>query len=341
MKDLLHRLTQGEHLNAQEAQQAFEAIMTGTADPLQVAGFLAAMQTKRPSVDEIVAAARVMRKHATRVETDLPRPILDTCGTGGDVKGTFNISTASAIVAASCGVRVVKHGNRSASSRSGSADVLEALGVNLDTTPQQRDACLREANICFAFARSHHPAMRHVAPIRVALGVPTIFNLLGPLTNPAGAEHQLLGVYSPAIGAQLAEALAQLGTERAWVVHGTDGLDELSTMAPSRIWDVTAGLVSESTLDPLDYDVPRARLADLTVDSPEASAAKIRVVLAGDRSPEHRAARDIVRLNSAAALIVAGLADDLRTALDRTTQSLDQGDSARTLDALIRLSRAT
>ncbi len=340
MKDLLHRLTRGEHLSADEAETAFEAIMTGTADPLQVAALLAAMQTKRPSVDEIVAAARVMRKHATPVETDLPRPILDTCGTGGDVKGTFNISTASAIVAASCGVRVVKHGNRSASSRSGSADVLEALGVNLDTTQQQREACLKHANICFAFARTHHPAMRHVAPIRLALGVPTIFNLLGPLTNPAHAEHQLLGVYSPAIGALLADALAQLGTERAWVVHGTDGLDELSTMAPSRIWDVTAGLVSESTLDPRELDIPRASLADLTVDSPQASAAKIQAVLAGDRSPAHRAARDIVRLNSAAALVVAGLADDLATALPKVDLAIDSGQSQRTLEALIASSKS-
>ena len=262
--------------------------------------------------------------------------IIDTCGTGGDVRGTFNISTAAAIIVAAAGVRVVKHGNRSASSTAGSADVLEKLGLKLDLEPRQLCHCLEKSNICFAFARYHHPAMKFVAAARSSLGVPTIFNLLGPLTNPARARHQLLGVFSPDLTDKLAAALAQLGSDRAWVVHAADGLDELSTMGPTRISDLQSGHVRTWNLDPADLGLPYARLSDLQVKSVDEAADALVRVLSGEEGPM----RDIAALNAAAALLVAGAAPDLKSALETVQSTLDAGRAKQTLDTLVACSNS-
>jgi anthranilate phosphoribosyltransferase len=261
--------------------------------------------------------------------------VLDTCGTGGDVRGTFNISTAAAIIVAGAGVKVVKHGNRSASSRSGSADVLERLGVTLEQTPGQLNRSLREANICFAFARSHHPAMRFVGPVRSSLGIPTIFNLLGPLTNPARAKHQLLGVFAPELTDRLATVLKELGSERAWVVHADDGLDELSTLGTTRVSELKDGEVRTWHLDPKDLGLPYARLSDLQVGSVEESADVISRILIGEAG----APRDIAVLNAGAALVVAGAAEDLPAGIARAEEAIDGGVANRTLEKLARCSR--
>lgn len=333
MKEILHKLVRRQDLTTDEATAVFDAMMNGSLEPTVVAGMLIAIATKGASVDEIVAAARAMRSRSNRITIPDAKQALDTCGTGGDVKGTFNVSTAAAIVVASCGVRVVKHGNRSASSRSGSADVLETLGVKIDLDAAGISRCIDAANVCFAFARSFHPAMKHVAPIRAALGVPTIFNVLGPLTNPAGAGRQLLGVFSPAVGELLAEALLRLGTERAWVVHGHDGLDEISTMSPTTIWDVRDGQVTRRMIDVADLGVARGHLDDLVVRSPAESAEVIRSVLSGEASP----AADLVAVNAAAALAVARDLE-LGEALHTVRARLEAGDAIRTLESLIRAS---
>src|SRR3954464_15551586 len=230
IRDILLKLCRREDLTREEAQQAFTHIMSGDATEAQIGGLLVGLAAKGTTVDELVGAATVMREKAVAIECDSSAGvIIDTCGTGGDVRGTFNISTAAAIIVAAAGVRVVKHGNRSASSKSGSADVLERMGVKLDLGPAELKRCLDAANICFAFARYHHPAMKFVAAARTSLGVPTIFNMLGPLTNPARAKHQLLGGFAPELTDRFATVLRELGSERAWVVHADDGLDEVST----------------------------------------------------------------------------------------------------------------
>ena len=242
--------------------------MSGEASDAQIAGLLVGLSVKGPTLDEIVGAATVMRERAIAINCgNSSGVILDTCGTGGDVRGTFNISTAAAIVAAACGVKVVKHGNRSASGNSGSADVLEYLGVNLNLSADQMRASLDETNICFAFARNHHPAMKHVAAVRTALGIPTIFNLLGPLTNPARARHQVMGVFAAEWTEVLAHALRELGSDRAWVVHADDGLDELSTMGPTRISELRDGQVSTWRLDPASLGLTPATLESLQVNT--------------------------------------------------------------------------
>ena len=236
MRDILLKLSRREDLTRDEARQAFELIMSGQAGQAQVGGLLVGLASKGTTAEELIGAATVMREKAVAVDAGCAPEdgvVLDTCGTGGDVRGTFNISTAAAIIAAACGVRVVKHGNRSASSKSGSADVLEKLGVKLELSADQLTRCVNEANICFAFARSHHPAMKHVAAARTALGIPTIFNLLGPLTNPGRARHQLLGVFAPELTDRMASVLRGLGSTRAWVVNAMDGLDEISTLGPT------------------------------------------------------------------------------------------------------------
>jgi anthranilate phosphoribosyltransferase len=258
--------------------------------------------------------------------------ILDTCGTGGDVRGTFNISTIAAIVAAAAGVRVVKHGNRSASSKSGSADVLEKLGVKLELSPEQMSRCVNEANICFAFARSHHPAMKHVAPVRSSLGIPTIFNLLGPLTNPGRAKHQLLGVFAPELTDRLATVLRGLGSTRAWVVNAIDGLDEISTLGPTRVSELFRGEVHTRTIDPRDFQIPYARLSDLQVNSADESADALRKILDREKGPRY----DIAALNAAAALVVAERAADLHAGLTLAREAIDSGKARHTLETLVR-----
>src|SRR5688500_8570345 len=281
--------------------------MSGEASDAQVGGLLVGLAAKGTTVEELVGAATVMREKSVPVECDRDCVVLDTCGTGGDVKGTFNISTAAAIVVAAAGVKVVKHGNRSASSKSGSADVLERLGVKLELTSQQLKHCLDHANICFAFARSHHPAMKFVAAARTSLGIATIFNLLGPLTNPARARHQLLGVFAPELTDRLASVLKELGSHRAWVVHAEDGLDELSTLGPTRISELKDGEVHTWRLDPADVGIPYARISDLRVENVDDAARALRGVIEGEEGPM----REISLLNAAAGLVIAGREPDL------------------------------
>ncbi|MFT3786173.1 MAG: anthranilate phosphoribosyltransferase [Tepidisphaeraceae bacterium] len=333
MRDLLLKLTRRENLTRDEARAAFERIMSGEADPAQMAALLMGLNCKgTPTVDEIVGAASVMRERSIRVPTPDGELVLDTCGTGGDVKHTFNISTAAALVVASCGVKVVKHGNRSASSQSGSADVLEALGVTIDgATPHGLHRVLCDANLCFAFARSHHPAMKHVAPVRQALGIPTLFNMIGPLTNPGRAKHQLLGVFKPELTTLFANVLKELGSVHAWIVHGEDGLDELSTMAPSRIVELRDGKLTERTLDASkELGIPRAKLEDLQVTDAASSAAAIRGIFAGETGPR----TDIVALNAGAALVIAGKTCDLAAGVATARQAMTSGQAAKTLEHL-------
>src|SRR5687767_1964724 len=313
IRDTLLKLCRREDLTRSEARDAFLHIMSGEASDAQVGGLLVGLAAKGTTVEELVGAATVMREKAVGVGCNTDGVVVDTCGTGGDVRGTFNISTAAAIVVAAAGVKVVKHGNRSASGKSGSADVLEKLGVKLELAPQQLGRCLDEAGICFAFARSHHPAMKFVAPARTSLGIATIFNLLGPLTNPARARHQLLGVFAPELTDRLATVLRELGSEQAWVVHADDGLDELSTLGPTRVSELKAGEVHTWSLDPTKFGVPYARLSDLQVAGVEESADVISRVLIGEQGP----ARDITVLNAGAALLVAGKVEDLRDGLQR------------------------
>lgn len=335
LREILLKLCRREDLTRGEAREAFDHIMSGDASEAQIGGLLVGLAAKGTTVEELVGAATVMREKSVPVECGTGCVILDTCGTGGDVRGTFNISTAAALVIAGAGVKVVKHGNRSASSKSGSADVLERLGVNLELSPAQLKRCLDQANICFAFARSHHPAMKFVSAARTSLGIPTIFNLLGPLTNPARARHQLLGVFAPELTDRLATVLKELGSERAWVVHADDGLDELSTLGSTRISELVNGEVRTWHLDPREVGLPFARLSDLQVDSVEQSADMISRVLEGAKIP----ARDIVVLNAGSALVVAGEANDIRHGIEKAQAAIDTGSAARALSELIRCSK--
>lgn len=335
LRSILLKLCNREDLSRDEASEAFAFIMSGQASDAQIGGLLVGLAAKGSTVEELVGAATVMREKAVPVCCD--GVVIDTCGTGGDVRGTFNISTTAALIIAAAGVRVVKHGNRSASSKSGSADVLEKLGLKLDLTATQLQHCLQQSNICFAFARSHHPAMKFVAQARTALGIPTIFNLLGPLTNPARSRHQLMGVFAPELTDRLAAVLRELGSHRAWVVHAEDGLDELSTIGPTRISELKAGQVHTWKLDPKTLGLPYARLSDLQVDSVDQAADALRRVLAGEKGPM----RDIALLNAAAGLLVAESQPTLPQALAACAQALDSGQALQTLNTLIRCSQET
>jgi anthranilate phosphoribosyltransferase len=335
LRDILLKLCRREDLTREESRDAFLEIMSGNAAEAQIGGLLIGLAAKGTTVEELVGAATVMREKVVPIECEEAGIVLDTCGTGGDVRHTFNISTAAALIAASVGVKVVKHGNRSASGKAGSADVLEKLGVNLETTPQVLSTCLEKANICFAFARAHHPAMKFVGEARKHLGIPTIFNLLGPLTNPGRARHQLLGVFAPELTDRLAAVLRELGSRRAWVVHAEDGLDEISTLGPTRISELRQGHIHTWTLDPAELGLPYSRLSDLQVSSVEEAASALQEVLAGKPGPR----RDIALLNAAAALVVAEAADDLPEALRLAQESLVAGKATQTLNDLIQLSR--
>ncbi len=339
MREILLKLCNRHDLSRDEARQAFELIMSGRASEAEVGGLLIGLASKGTTVDELVGAATVMREKATRIDTGLDPDstvLLDTCGTGGDVRGTFNISTAAAIIVAACGVKVVKHGNRSASGRSGSADVLEALGVKLDVSGATLKTCLDRANICFAFARQHHPAMQFVAQARKSLAIPTIFNMIGPLTNPGGAKHQLIGVFAPELTERLALVLRELGSKRAWVVHADDGLDELSTMASTRISELRDGNVTTWKLDPKSLGLASPALRDLQTDSAQGSADALRSIFRGEKS----AKRDIALLNSAAALVVAEAASGISKALEIAGDAVDSGKAAATLQSLAAYSQA-
>lgn len=335
LRDILLKLCRREELTREESREAFAHVLSGEATEAQIGGLLVGLAAKGTTVEELVGAATVMREKSVPVVCDGEGVVIDTCGTGGDVRGTFNVSTAAALIVAAAGVRVVKHGNRSASSKSGSADVLERLGVPLDLSPERLSACLKRANICFAFARNHNPAMRHVASARTSLGIPTIFNLLGPLTNPARARHQVLGVFAPELTDRLAAVLRELGSERAWVVHAEDGLDELSTLGPTRISELKDHRVHTWVFDPRSIGLEYARLSDLTVDSVDEAAVALQSVLRGEASPK----RDIAALNAGAALVVAGAAPDLAAGFKVATETLVSGKAAGTLESLIHCSR--
>jgi len=318
LADLAKRVEAGEHLSSEEMTAAIDEMMRGVAVPDEIARLLTALHRKGESVAEIAGAARALRRHMTPIHTQRTG-LIDTCGTGGDGSGTFNISTAAALVVAATGLPVAKHGNRSITSRSGSADVLAALGIQVDAPVATVERCLDELGIGFCFAPLLHPAMRHVGPVRKQLGFPTIFNLLGPLCNPASAPYQLLGTGRAEIRGKLAAALQLLGIERGVVVRGEDGLDEVTLAAATQVSLVSQGKVTELTWFPADFGATTSSLQSLKVDGPEASAAMIRQVLDGEPGP----ARDIVLVNAAAALWVANVRAELtecyalaRTALD-------------------------
>jgi len=335
MKTALDKLITGTNLTQAEAEAAMTALAEGSVSPAQIGAFLAALRVKGETVSEITGFARVLRRHSVRVETSR-RPLLDTCGTGGDSVKTFNISTAAAFVAAACGVAVAKHGNRAVTSKCGSADVLEALGVRLVEDADAVGRCIDTVGIGFLFARAHHPAMRHAAPVRAELGFRTVFNALGPLTNPAGATRQLLGVYDPALCEPLAQVLGNLGAEQAMVVHGGDsrgGLDEIATWGATTVaeWDGMA--LRTYTLTPESLDIPVCDPVELQAgcDAHE-NAAILRGILSG---ADTGARRDIVAANAGAALYVAGIAGSIRDGVQVALRTLASGAANAKLNELI------
>jgi anthranilate phosphoribosyltransferase len=326
-------LLAGEALPEDQAAAAMVEIMEGAATPAQIAGFVVALRAKGESLGEVVGLVRTMRSYAQRVE--VPGDVLDTCGTGGDRAGTFNISTAAALVCAGAGARVAKHGNRAASSRCGSADVLEALGVAIDLPPEGVARCIEEAGIGFCFAPVFHPAMRHAAGPRRELGVATIFNFLGPLTNPAGATAQALGVADPKMVDVMVESLGRLGSKHVVAFHGHGGLDELALTGPSEIVELNNGEIHRWLMDPAELGLTPAGLDAVAGGSPDDNAAAVRAVLAGETGPR----RDMVILNAAAGLVAAGRADDIRAAMSSAAEAIDSAAAGAALDNLIRTSR--
>jgi anthranilate phosphoribosyltransferase len=333
IRDVLERLLAGESLAPAAMEECFDALMGGAWGEGEQAAFLVALRAKGESASEVAAAARVLRRCAVPVATRRA-PLVDTCGTGGDGAQTLNISTGAALVAAACGVAVAKHGNRSVSSRCGSADVLEALGVPLELEADRLGTLLDEEGFAFLFAPRLHPAMRAVLPVRRALGVRTVFNILGPLANPAGVSRQVVGVYSAGLQRLVAGALAELGAEHAWVVHGEDGLDEISVCAPTHVLEVRDGRVTgEFVVAPEPFGLGRATRAELVGGDAAENAVRLRAILSGQESSP---ARDAVALNAAAALVVAGSSADLSKALAQASACLAGGLPARKLDAVVR-----
>ena len=326
----LNQLINGQDLSFAEMQALMRQVMSGELTHAQMAAILVALRIKGESVDEIAAAASVMRELSTKVATLASPHLIDTCGTGGDGIQTFNVSTVSALVAAAAGAKVAKHGGRSVSSSCGSADVLEALGVNVNLTPAQVASAVEEIGIGFMFAPNHHSAMKHAAPVRRELGVRTLFNLLGPLTNPANAKRQIMGVFSPALTVKLAQVLQQLGSEHVLVVCGADGMDEISFTGDSHIAELKNGQVTEYTINPAQFGLPLHTLSSIQIDNAEQSKAMILAVLNGELG----AARDIVLLNAGAAIYVAGLADCLAAGINKAADVIDQGLALAKLNAL-------
>ncbi len=329
---LLAVATGGRPLTRDEMRRAMDLLLGNEVEDRDIAAFLLALKTRGETVEEIVAAAEAMRAKALNVSA--PTGAIDTCGTGGDGADTFNVSTAAALIVAGCGVPVAKHGNRSASSKSGSSDVLAASGVNLDASPAVIERCIREAHVGFMFAAYHHRAVAHVAAVRRKLGVRTLFNVLGPLANPAGARRQLMGVYDRTLTAPLAEALGALGAEHAWVVCGADGLDELTTTGPSFVSETKNGAMRNFTVTPEDAGLSRAASDDLKGGGPQENAAALQRLLAGERGPY----RDIAVFNAAAALIVAGKVQSLIDGAYLAADAIDQGRAGLALRKLVAIS---
>ncbi|MEJ0094291.1 MAG: anthranilate phosphoribosyltransferase [Methylocella sp.] len=331
-KPLIAKLAVGSSLTEIEAQAAFDHIFAGDVTPAQLGGFLMALRVRGETIEEITGAVLAMRAKMLRVKA--PAGAIDIVGTGGDGHGTYNVSTLASLIVASCGVPVAKHGNRASTSRSGASDVLTALGVKIDLAPAEVESCIAEAGVGFMNAQAHHASMRHVASVRVELGARTIFNLLGPLANPAGVKYQMLGVFAASWLEPLAQALRKLGSERVWLVHGADGLDELTTTGPSLVTALEGGAIRSFEIMPEDAGLPRASLADLKGGAPAVNAAALKAVLEGARTPY----RDIAVLNAAAALVVAEKAADIKEGAALASAAIDEGRAADTLAKLIKVS---
>jgi anthranilate phosphoribosyltransferase len=333
-KPLIAKVAAGAELSRAEAFEAFEAMLSGDVTPAQIGGFLMGLRVRGESVEEITGAVAAMRSRMLKVEA--PAGAIDIVGTGGDGSGSYNVSTLAALIVAACGAPVAKHGNRAASSKSGASDVLGALGVKIGLSPAGVQNCLAEANVGFMMAPTHHAAMRHVGAARVELGTRTIFNLLGPLSNPAGVKRQLLGVFSAAWLEPLAKVLRNLGSQRVWLVHGGDGLDEITTTATTEVVELKDGQIRAFTISPEDAGLSRAAAADLQGGDPAHNAQALRAVLAGARN----AYRDIAVLNAAAALVIADRAADLAEGAALAARALDEGAAAATLAKLVQISNA-
>ncbi len=328
-KALIGKVATGAALGRDEAAGAFEQMMAGEATPSQMGALLMALRVRGETVEEITGAVTTMRAKMLRVAA--PPDAIDVVGTGGDASGSFNISTCAAIIVAGAGVPVAKHGNRALSSRSGAADVLAALGVNIDLNPEQIGRCIREAGIGFMFAPAHHPAMKNVGPTRAELGTRTIFNLLGPLSNPAGVRRQMIGVFSRQWTEPLAHVLKNLGAERVWVVHGSDGLDEITTSGPTSVTALEDGVIRSFEISPEDVGLPKVKPEALRGGDATENAKAVEDVLEGKKT----ALRDIALFNAAAALVVAGKAKDLKAGLDLAVHAVDSGEAEGRLDRLI------
>eukprot|EP01037_Dinobryon_pediforme_P013796 gene13796-13912_t len=331
-KPLIAKVATGSSLSRSESELAFNTMLSGEVTPAQMGGFLMALRVRGETVDEISGAVTAMRSKMLRVAA--PAEAIDIVGTGGDGAGSYNVSTLAAILVAACGVPVAKHGNRAASSKSGSSDILSALGVKIGISPEAVTRSIEQAGLGFMMAQTHHAAMRHVGPVRSELGTRTIFNLLGPLSNPAGVKRQVLGLFSASWAEPLAHVLNNLGSERVWLVHGSDGLDEITTTGPTRVVELDKGRIRSFEITPQEAGLPLAEAADLKGGDPEYNARALLGVLAGDRN----AYRDIALINAAAALIVAGKVDTLRDGVAVTATALDSGKAKATLDKLIQIS---
>lgn len=332
---LVSKVATGAPLSQEEATHAFDKMMSGEATPSQMGGLLMALRVRGETVDEIAGAVSTMRSKMLRVRA--PADAIDVVGTGGDAAGSYNISTCAAFIVAGAGVPVAKHGNRALSSKSGAADVLSALGVNIEQTPDGIARCIREAGIGFMFAPSHHPAMKHVGPTRVELGTRTIFNLLGPLSNPAGVKRQMVGVFARNWIEPLANVLKALGSERAWVVHGSDGLDEITTTGPTHVAELADGKVRTFEISPADAGLKPSKPGELKGGEAIYNAEALRAVLDGQMGPF----RDVALFNAAAALLVAGKADDLKGAAVLASKSIESGAARERLEKLVKVSNAT
>lgn len=333
IKEAIATITNNHNLDFETSAAVVNEIMSGEATDIEIAGFLTALAMKQPTIDEIAGAAKAMRSHA--LEFDANEPTLEIVGTGGDKSNSFNISTTTALVVAAAGVPVAKHGNRAASSKSGAADVLEALGVKIDNTPERSEAILHEINLTFMFAQEYHKAMRYVAPARKQLGIPTIFNILGPLANPANAQMQLLGVYSDALLDPMAHVLQRLGVNSAMVVHGTDGLDEISAAGPTNIVEIQNGHFTKYTMTPEQFGLKTCQHQDLIGGTAAENAQITRAILDGEQGPK----RDVVLMNAAAALHIAKPELSLPDAFDLAVKTIDSGAAAQELADFIRLSQ--
>lgn len=331
LQEAIAKVVEGQDLSGEEAQAALGVIMAGEASEAQIAALLVGLRMKGEKPWEIAGLARTMREHCVPVRPRR-RDVIDTCGTGGDALDTYNISTAAAFIAAGAGAAIAKHGNRSVSSQCGSADVLAELGVDIEMETARVSECIDEVGVGFLFAPAHHPAMRYVMPTRKALGLRTVFNVLGPLTNPADAKRQLLGVYDPDLARLVAEALRELGSDRALVVHGLDGLDELSTLGPTHVAELAEGEVREYTVSPEDLGLPRAQPGDISGGDVSESARQLSDVLEGQSGPR----LDIALLNAAAAILVAGRADSLEAGLAQARESVEGGQARQKLEELVR-----